>query len=456
MATVTHDFDALVGYNSGTVVAELYSPAFGDNGSPGWLFVGNDATARSITFRFTAVDYASGPMTVTLHWYCITPAASGAVSLAVNVAAQQPNVSVETARNPVPGTAVPLSPTVSTTQYAPQSTVFSVTDTDGAAAGYPCYITVNRSDTNTAEVVLYAVTVAYSDGTSAGTGDVSTDEAPGGSVVGEIVVFNDVNGKRVLGSGTTMASVVRNTGPSVVDGNIVKFSGTGGLNILDGGVAAASVVAGPASAVSGNIASYNATTGKLIQDSGVSATAHATRHNVGGADSLFPGTWGAGDVAGWNGTIWVPKFHGQAALSANHSATGAANTMQAIAGLSLALPRAGTYLIFLTAQQTTTGTGSVISYCFSFSGTITSINAIGTAWTISSGATGMILVQTANGALVSTTGNGASSLGTAGAHMQGQLVCSTAGNLTANVARVSTATTTSVLATRTFLHAIQM
>ena len=412
MPTVTHDFDALVAYNTGSNIAELYAPDLGQLGSPGWIFNANTLGTQAITFRFNAVDYSSGPMTVTVHFYGITPSATGSLNLTATIASQQPNVSTETARNPVPATTGTGSRAVSATQYAPQSVTLSVTNTDGAAEGYPCYLTIARGDTAASEVVIYAVTVSYSDGQSVGTGDVT---GPASSTSGNLVTFNGTTGKIIQDSGITIAS----------------------LGDVDG----------PASAASGNIASYSGTTGKIIQDSGVSATAHAARHNVNGADALFPGTWTANDTPVWNGTIWVPKLYEVVAI-ASTVISGGATGLADIPGLTIAIPRAGTYRIGANLQYVLSGTAAATYIAWNFTGTLTAANSISSRGLAQSSATAaaapsryVYLNQIANNAQVAAAWTGTITAERILVDYNGFISCTTAGTLALRLNRTSTATT---------------
>lgn len=220
----------------------------------------------------------------------------------------------------------------------------------------------------------------------------------------EIAVFSDTTGKLIAGGGTTLGSVVKNTGPSVIDGNIVKFSGTGGLNILDGGVLAADVVA-----VAGE---------------------------------------SAGDEPRFNGTIWTPKRLAVGAATADFSLTAAINVLTDITGVVVTLPRAGTYTFQCASIHVLTGTAGAIYYAMNYTGTVTRIMAQGASWqTTGTGGATVLLMQIANNALVATTTNGGTSaIGTGGATMLGSITVSTTGTLSFRVARANAATTTAIKA----------
>lgn len=121
---------------------------------------------------------------------------------------------------------------------------------------------------------------------------------------------------------------------------------------------------GPGASVDNHLVLFNSTSGKLGKDSapivvdaagnmtgvgtitsgnvnGVAIAAHAARHLPGGADTVFAGTWAADDVPQWNGTLWVPKLRKALAVASDY--TGASITLGDITGLTVNLPRAGTY-----------------------------------------------------------------------------------------------------------------
>lgn len=268
-------------------------------------------------------------------------------------------------------------------------------------------------------------------------------DGPASAISGQIATFNGTTGKLIQDSGLSASTVVQ--GPaSAVDNNLASYNLTTGKFIKDSGVSAASVVVGPASAVSGNIVSYNGTTGKLVQDSGVSATAHAARHNVGGADTIFPGTWAAGDAAVWSGSAFVPKFNDVAEASANFSITAATQTFADVTGLTIALPRAGTYKLYASGLTTLTGTigagGS--AYCFNYTGTVTRVAATGF---VSASGTGLncylYIYQSANNAIATFTGSGTTASNQAW-HLTGSITVSTTGTLSLRAARNGTPTAT--------------
>lgn len=271
--------------------------------------------------------------------------------------------------------------------------------------------------------------------------------------VDEVAVWSDTAGRIIKGGSTSIGSLVKNTGAAVVDGRMVQFFGTSGLDIRDSGKLAADIVTGPASAVSGNIASFNATTGKIIQDSGVSATAHAARHNPGGADAMFPGTWAANERPTWTGSAWVNKLDTVVATTADFNVTAAINTLADITGLTITLPRAGTYRFDFSSVNISSGTAGTFWFAANYTGTVTRIFAGGVSWqTTASGGASIIMSQVANNALSATGSNGGTSaVGTGNATLSGTITVSTTGTFSMRCARAATATTIAIKAGASFI-----
>lgn len=122
-------------------------------------------------------------------------------------------------------------------------------------------------------------------------------------------------------------------------------------------------VSGPSSSTDNAITRWDATTGRLIQDStvfvddsgnitgvgtmatglinGVSTAVHASRHNVGGADALFPGTWAAEDRATWTGSAWIAKQRSVCTNNSDQSSIG--TSLTAVTNLTFTV-KVGTYV----------------------------------------------------------------------------------------------------------------
>lgn len=425
MATVTHDFDALAGYNAGTSVAEFYQPTAGNIGPGGWLL--DTAAAKQLVFRFTAADFSAGPITVVVHHYNTLAGVSGAFTLSASLAAQQPNVTTESTQNPGLDTAATASPAFVTTQFAPQATTLTVTAVDAAANGYPCYLSLTRTDANTlGNVVVYAVSLSYSDGTSALAG-------PATSTVGNVPLFNAADGTLLQNSSIVGSRVVQSQTSAPASGTVAVFSGTG-IEITQGSSNISSLVKNTGSSVvANNLVKFFDTTGLDVRDAGIPA---ANVVNVTGQAT--------GDAVEWNGTIWVPKLRDAAVLASAFTIT--STTFADITGLSVTLPRAGRYAISVGGACSTVTTAQALQFCFNFTGTITSIGASG-LWSTPTAGYFSYQVQTANNALAqsATTGTAA-----ANAFMQlnyrGGITVTTSGTLTFRGLRPTASGTTTVLA----------
>lgn len=460
MGTVSFDFDAQAGYNSGVNIADLYAPVLGTNGPSGWRLQPSD-TSRAVTFAFRAVAYGGANITVAVDWYSLT-ATTGTVTLVASISAQNPTGSGESAETPTNATTVSNTGTVGAVLNQSVRTIITIPNAsaDGLTADWLAYLRLYRNDATAGDIVVHRVTVSYSDGINAPlqgpasstvgniatmnntTGTLLADsgvaatavalgaassvagnvasytntggkqlsdsglsaaalvtsiETVGGSISGELVQFNDTGGRIVVGSGTTLASIVKNTGPSVTDGNVVKFFGTSGLDLRDAGVPAANLVS-----VSGAAAS---------------------------------------DIVEFNGTIWVPKRTAHVELASTFAITAAANTLADITGLSIALPRAGTYRLRATVRTVTTGTAGNFWFAFNYTGTVANICATGANYIAGTAAGFIYLGQSANNALTSTTGAGTQALSTYYAFMEGNITVSTTGTLTLRGARAATTLT---------------
>ena len=284
---------------------------------------------------------------------------------------------------------------------------------------------------------------------------------PGTSTAGRVATFASADGITLANGPRLEADLV--AGPaSATDTALMRFSGTGGKTAQNSGILVdasnnvtgmgtlntrtiANLVTGPGAAVvSGNIMSWIGTGGAAAQDSGVSATAHAARHNPGGADAMFTSTWAAGDVAKWNGTIWVPKFVETLELSATASISSGAGTLADVTGLTVALPRAGTYRFICRGAVVTSGTAGHLFCAMNYTGTVTRIVAGGTYYLAGTAAGFMYFVQVANKALSSTTGAGTATNGTQGICLDGCITVSTTGTLSWRFARASASTTATI------------
>ena len=173
------------------------------------------------------------------------------------------------------------------------------------------------------------------------------------------------------------------------------------------------------------------TTGQALMRQGsaaVGSTAnpddHDARHNPGGADTMFPGTWTSGDEPSWNGSAWVPKFRRTLVCTAQRTTSSA--SLVDITDLTIALPRAGTYYFrFDLATTIASAAATTVGYGVDFSGTVTTMNV--NVWISTSG------TATAQGCVGDNVAfTGSKSLTTVWpVTMEGLLICSTTGTLSA-------------------------
>ena len=255
---------------------------------------------------------------------------------------------------------------------------------------------------------------------------------PASATSGRIAVYNGTTGK-LLQDGTKLEADVVAGPASATSGWVAVYNGTTGKLLQDGTKLETDLATGPASSTSGNIASFNGTGGKTLQDSGVSATAHASRHIPGGADSVFGGTWSADDIPVWNGSSFDPSFSFGAELSSDFTVASA--SAADITGLTVSLPRAGTYVAEFSGQFTTGGTSSTVILGANYTGTVTRISITGVMSTSSAG--NFIYITS-----LSNNGNGTCPTGanlTIAALLVVRIVVSTTGTFSIRAARSNNA-----------------
>jgi hypothetical protein len=395
VATVVRTFEAGAGYSTGSVVSEFYQGGGTTVQPPSWVFT-NPGTNLQITFPFKATKYASGSISVDVDFYARTGATSGSVGWKVYIVSQAAGTpeSMEVADNTTVGAT--CSATINATAKGPTRASGTVTqaNADGIGQGTICYLKVQRdtSDTSLADdALLKSVTISYSDGTA---------------------------------DPTTMIG-----GPgSSTNNNVMIWTGTSGTSAADSGVLYTNLAQAPSSITTGNMASFNGTN-KQTQDSGVSATAHAARHNPGGSDTLFPGTWVNGEVPSYTGSAWENRVTALVSLASDFtiSSTSSAD----VTGLTYSIPRSGSYRLDFSGVFTTGGTSSTIILGFNYTGTVTSITGEGFV-SNSTAANWIYMAATANNSSM-TCPTGASL--TLAGMMRVNLICSTTGTLSVRAGR---------------------
>lgn len=185
-------------------------------------------------------------------------------------------------------------------------------------------------------------------------------DGPGSVSDSNVAVFNGTTGKALKDIGLPGGQLALGPGAAVVSNRLAAWNGVSGQLLKDSGILLGDVVTAAATIAAGNI--VTGVGGKAAQDSGIAASlinAHASRHNPAGADAMFAGSWAAGDVAQWSGTVWVPKRHVVLEVTSNFPVPAA--TLGDITGLTTSL-LPGTYYYDFTlhlSQATAVSTNGV-------------------------------------------------------------------------------------------------
>lgn len=125
-------------------------------------------STERIFFRFQALNYGSGNITVTIGWYAAT-ATSGAVVWETALAAMTPNTDTASWEGKAFATANTATDThLGTTAQRPHSIDVTVSNLDSIAANDWAVLRVSRlpadaGDTMSGDAVLVSVDIAYSD-----------------------------------------------------------------------------------------------------------------------------------------------------------------------------------------------------------------------------------------------------------------------------------------------------
>lgn len=196
---------------------------------------------------------------------------------------------------------------------------------------------------------------------------------------------------------------------------------------------------GPASSTTNALVRYADTTGKLGKNSPVTCDDSGNLAGVGtvngGVVAISTG-FASGDKPEWNGSTFAPKTGLFVEMSASANVT--LTTLADITGLSVSIPRAGTYRFRAALHSVqSSATSSTFSLSVNFSGTVTRI-MYGALLPNSATAVASLATTTNNGQLTS----GARTVTTAFYNLiDGTLVCSTSGTLSVRAARSATNTT---------------
>lgn len=211
-------------------------------------------------------------------------------------------------------------------------------------------------------LMTYNPTTGVFEGTAAASGG-GDFVGPAGSVDSHLVLFNGTTGK--LG---------KDTSPIVVTGGALAGVGS----ITAGGAISAPLFSGPATGLAETSGPSNLTVGAIPASGflqrvafGVVGVANSTFLPA-GANTLFPGTWVAGDVPLWSGSQFDPKF--RTAVQLPTAQTPASTTLANITGLAISLPRAGTYIIDGVMDVTVSVNPTTVAFGMNVSVAPTSMN----------------------------------------------------------------------------------
>jgi hypothetical protein len=166
MATVTQEFDPA----SAILRTTAFAPVVLANGTNisvrGLAF--DASTEEDAFFRFTATNYGSGNVNVTLYWYADT-ASSGDVIWGAALAAITPDADSQDIETDALATAATATDThLGTTGQRLHQIAVAVSSLDSLAADDNVALRVYRDadaagDTMTGDAILVALTVSYSD-----------------------------------------------------------------------------------------------------------------------------------------------------------------------------------------------------------------------------------------------------------------------------------------------------
>lgn len=166
MATVRHVFevgDAEFPATNGAAPVSTQGTNFPVSG------LAFDATTQETAFfRFPALGYGSGNLTVTVEWYADTASANGVV-FGASLAAITPNTDTQDIETKAFATENTNSDThLGTTGQRLHTFDITVSNLDSVAAGDACVLRLRRvpadgSDTMTGDCIVTRVIVAYSD-----------------------------------------------------------------------------------------------------------------------------------------------------------------------------------------------------------------------------------------------------------------------------------------------------
>jgi hypothetical protein len=165
MATVRQYFDAIAGMPHATAIPECVK--IDGTNFPVWGYAFDAAADEQLSYRWKALNYGSGNVTVTAFWYSRSGSTTGAVvwGAALSVLTPGDAQSMETDGLATENT---QTTTVNGTARGLTSSAITVSNLDSLANGDSVEMRIRRvgsngSDTMTGDAVLVGFEVSYSD-----------------------------------------------------------------------------------------------------------------------------------------------------------------------------------------------------------------------------------------------------------------------------------------------------
>lgn len=166
MSIVYYEFSPLEAVFKSTVIPEMKLTQGTNFPVPGLAFA--DAADEEAYFKFAAINYGSGNLTLTLEWYADS-ASTGDVVWGAAIAAITPNTDTQDIETKAFATAQTVTDShLATVGQRLHSIDLTITNLDSIAVGDAVYLKVYRdadnvSDTMTGDAILTCAKLSYSD-----------------------------------------------------------------------------------------------------------------------------------------------------------------------------------------------------------------------------------------------------------------------------------------------------